>query len=48
LWVMLMYNETASREDPTTGTMDRVLPEVFPKVERWQFPRVEVRLYSGR
>lgn len=46
LWIMLMYNETTSHPDPTTGMMDRVLPEVFSKRQRWQFHRVEVRLYS--
>jgi mannosyltransferase len=46
LWVMLMYNETAARADPTTEMMDRVLPEIFPKMQRWQFHRVEVRLYG--
>jgi len=47
LWVMLMYNDTAAAvPDPTTAMMNRVLPELFPKVQRWQFARVEVRLYS--
>jgi len=47
LWVMLMYNETAAAvPDPTTAMMNRVLPELFPKVQRLRFARVEVRLYS--
>jgi len=46
LWVMLMYNQTAARADPTTEMIDRVLPEAFGKVQRWQFHRVEVRLYG--
>jgi mannosyltransferase len=45
LWVMLMYNERDSHADPTTEMMDRSLPESFPKTQRWQFNRVEVRLY---
>jgi hypothetical protein len=48
LWVMLIYNETASRPDATTEMMDRVLGEDFPHMQRWGFHRVEVRLYSGR
>jgi hypothetical protein len=46
MWIMLMYNETAETPDPTTVMMNRVLPEVFPKVQRWQLVKVEVRLYS--
>jgi len=46
LWVMLMYNETASRPDPTTEMMDNVLPESFPKMQRWEFYKAEVRLYN--
>src|SRR5215469_292447 len=45
-WVMLMSNGTAEKPDPTTVMLTQVLPEMFPKVQRWQFPRVEVRLYS--
>jgi len=46
MWIMLMYNETAEIPDTTTAMMNRVLPEVFPKVQRWQFVKAEVRLYS--
>lgn len=46
MWIMLMYNETADTPDPTTVMMNRVLPEVFPKMQRWHFVKVEVRLYS--
>ena len=46
LWVMLMNNGPAGNPDPTTGMLTQVLAESFPKVQRWQFPLVEVRLYS--
>jgi mannosyltransferase len=48
LWVMLMYNETASHPDATTEMIDHTVPAVFPKVQKWPFPKVEVRLYSLR
>jgi mannosyltransferase len=46
LWVLLIDNGPPARPDPTTTMLTQTLPELFPKVERWQFPRVEVRLYS--
>ena len=50
LWVMLMNNKTndgpSGTPDPTTVMLTRVLPESFARVQRWQFPLVEVRLYS--
>ncbi len=46
LWVMLMYNERDGHADPTTEMMDRVLPQVFPKAQRWQFNKLQLRLYS--
>lgn len=46
LWVMLMDNGPAGKPDPTTVMLTEVLPETFPQVQRWQFPLVEVRLYS--
>jgi hypothetical protein len=45
VWVMLMYNGP-KLPDPTNVLLTQVLPESFPKVQRWQFPQVEVRLYS--
>ncbi len=48
LWVMLMYNETGGHPDATTEMMNRVLPDAFPKMQRWQFYRVEVRLYRAQ
>jgi mannosyltransferase len=46
LWVMLMNNGPEVNPDPTTKMLSQVLPETLPKLQRWQFPRVEVRLYS--
>jgi len=46
VWVMLMNNGTEEKPDPTTVMLTQVLPEIFPKIQRWQLPRVEVRLYS--
>ncbi len=46
VWVMLMNNGPADNPDPTTVMLTDILPELFPRVLRWQFPRVEVRLYS--
>lgn len=48
LWLMLMNNGTAEKPDPTTQMLSQILSEIFPNAQRWQFPRVEVRLYSGR
>jgi mannosyltransferase len=46
LWVMLMNNGTAEKPDPTTAMLTEFLPTILPKVERWRFPKVEVRLYT--
>jgi mannosyltransferase len=46
VWVMLMNNGPANNPDPTTIMLTNTLPESFPKMLRWQFTRVEVRLYS--
>jgi len=46
VWVMLMNNQPVAGHDPTTAMLTQILPESFPKMQRWQFPRVEVRLYS--
>ena len=45
VWVMLMYNGP-TLPDPTNVLLTQTLPEAFPKMQRWQFPQVEVRLYS--
>ncbi len=46
VWVMLMNNGPAEKPDSTTLMLTRVLPESFPNVQRWQFAKVEIRLYS--
>ena len=46
VWVMLMDNGPAGKPDPTTAMLTEVLPVSFPKVQSWQFPLVEVRLYG--
>jgi mannosyltransferase len=48
VWLMLMNNGPAEKPDPTTVMLTQVLSESLPKVERWQFPKVEIRLYSRR
>jgi hypothetical protein len=48
LWVMLMNNGGAGKPDPTTVMLTQVLSEAFPKMQGWQFAKVEVRLYSKR
>jgi mannosyltransferase len=46
MWVMLMNNGSEENPDPTTIMLSRVLPESFPRMQRWTFTKVEVRLYS--
>jgi hypothetical protein len=46
LWLMLMNNGTEEKPDPTTVMLSETLPGFFPHVQRWQFTKVEVRLYS--
>jgi mannosyltransferase len=46
VWLVLMDNGMASHRDATTLMLNETLGEVFPRVEREQFPQVEVRLYS--
>ena len=48
VWLMLMNNGPAEKPDPTTVMLAQVLPASLPRVERWQFPKVEIRLYSRR
>jgi mannosyltransferase len=48
VWLMLMNNGPSEKPDPTTVMLTQVLPESLPKVERWQFAKVEIRLYSRR
>ncbi len=46
MWVMLMNNLMKEKPDPTTVMLLRTLPQSLPKMQRWEFARVEVRLYS--
>jgi hypothetical protein len=46
VWVMLMNNGSAEKPDATTVMLSLVLQEMFPKMQRWQLPRAEVRLYT--
>jgi hypothetical protein len=46
LWVMLMNNGPGEKPDSTTVMLTQVLAESFPSLQRWQFAKVEVRLYS--
>ena len=46
VWVMLMHNGTAENPDPTTVMLTKTLAEFFPRLQRWQFAKVELRLYS--
>lgn len=46
VWVMLMNNQPTGSTDPTTMMLTQVLSASFSKVQRWQLPKVEVRLYS--
>jgi len=46
VWIMLMNNGSEQNPDPTTVMLSRILPESFPRMQRWTFTKVEVRLYS--
>jgi len=46
VWVMFMNNGPAEKPDPTTVMLTDVLAESFPKVMRWEFAKVDVRVYS--
>jgi len=46
VWVMLMNNGTKEKPDATSVMLTRVLSESFASVNRWEFAKVEVRLYS--
>ena len=48
VWLMLMNNGPPERPDPTTAMLTQILPQSLAKVERWEFPKVEIRLYSRR
>jgi mannosyltransferase len=46
VWVMLMNNGPSGNPDPTTMMLTEILAEAFPKMQRWEFAKVEVRVYS--
>ena len=46
VWVMLMNNGARENPDATTVMLTRVLSESFASVNRWEFAKVEVLLYS--
>jgi mannosyltransferase len=46
VWVMMMNNGAKENPDATTVMLARVLSESFASVNRWEFAKVEVRLYS--
>ena len=46
VWVMLMNNGTLDKPDPTTVMLSEALPQMFPRVQSWQFAKVELRLYG--
>jgi mannosyltransferase len=45
IWVVLMYNGP-KLPDPTAVLLKQTLPQSYPRVQSWQFPKVEVLLYS--
>jgi mannosyltransferase len=46
IWVMLMNNGPSGKPDVTSQMIIDSLSESYPKTAVWDFPRVEVRLYS--
>lgn len=46
VWVMLMNNGTPMKPDPTTVMLSEILPQMFPRIQNWQFAKVELRLYG--
>jgi len=49
VWIMLMNNGPngpTRNPDPITVMLTQIMPESFPRMLRWQFTKVEVRLYS--
>ena len=48
VWVMLMNNGPAGDPDATTVMLTKTLPEWFPRMQHWQFAKVEIRLYSKK
>jgi mannosyltransferase len=48
VWVVLMSNGSPGHPDATTQMIDQTVAESFPRIERMQFPQVEVTLQSKR
>lgn len=46
VWVFLIDNGPPGKLDPTTVMLSQGMPQSYPRVQRWQFPLVELRLYS--
>jgi len=46
IWVMLMNNGPTGNPDATTVMLTRVLGSAYPKVQSWQFAKVELRVYG--
>lgn len=46
VWVILMNNGGPEKPDPTTTMLSQVVPQMFVRMERWPFAKVELRLYS--
>jgi mannosyltransferase len=46
IWVVLMYNGP-KLPDPTAVLIQQTLPQSYPRVEKWEFPKVEILLYGG-
>jgi 4-amino-4-deoxy-L-arabinose transferase-like glycosyltransferase len=46
IWVVLMYNGP-KLPDPTAVLLKETLPRSYSRVEKWEFPKVEVLLYSS-
>jgi hypothetical protein len=53
VWVVLMNNVSISKDgephpDPTTLVLSDIMAGSFPGIQQWEFPDVEVQLYSRR
>ena len=46
VWVVLMNNGPAANPDPTTMMLTKVLPEIFPREQQWDFSKAKVLLYK--
>jgi mannosyltransferase len=51
VWVVLMNNISTDKDgyshpDATTSTLSDMMSQSFPVMQQWEFPDVEVRLYS--